>query len=190
MKISAIVSLLFLLALVACTPTKEEVCSKIDEAVRSNIEEIAETYQLSLEIAEVHTVDYDTINENQLDRIRLSGSHNRYERFWNEYQTQKAGIEATLDQLEADQKKGQSPSPARKKEVETSAQRMIVLYDSVKHYLTLDSTIKARILARQDTSKIYFYSKTYNRYRLAGRNTADTSRYIVDQKFKIVRLSN
>ncbi len=188
MKFFCLLPIAFMAALVACTPTKEQVCSKIDEAVRSNIEEIAETYQLSLEIFDIKTVDYDTINENQLDRIRLSVNEGPTKVFWDKYQNQKEKIEEKLNQVEVGQKKGIQPTAASKAELEAAAKRMIVLYDSVKHYLSIDSTLQARIKTRQDTSKIYLYCKTFNTYRLGRKTTKDTSRYIIDQKYKVVRL--
>ncbi|MDQ1087617.1 hypothetical protein QE390_002163 [Siphonobacter sp. SORGH_AS 1065] len=189
-KLLCLLPLAFLAALVACTPTKEEVCSKIDEAVRANMEDIAETYQLSLAIFDIKTVAFDTINENQLDRMRLATNEGYTKVFWNKYQDQKERIEEKLNEVEADQKRGVQPTAAHKMEMEDAAKRMIILYDSLKHYLTIDSTLQARIKTRQDTSKTYLYSRTYNKYRLGGKLTTDTSRYVIDEKYKVVRLMN
>ncbi|MBN8821320.1 MULTISPECIES: hypothetical protein [unclassified Spirosoma] len=178
--------LLVIPLLLNCEPSKEQLCSKMDDSIRKHYEDMAFKANIPLKIFDIKTVDFKMVGQDKVDSL----THDRYSNMMNAFhQAFLATNEVAKSKIELMKLGGEINGKASeydKNRVDESLAKLKELSDSVNYYVRLDSLLEIKMKARKDDPKIYYFSKTFTKLTADNKNTLDTLYYVLNKDFKII----
>lgn len=182
---------LILIYLFSCNKTKEDLCLKIDEGIRKSIEDEAFRGNYNYQIFELKTSDFTNIDGAGKDSLMRLNIYDQFDYYKKMFSAQKDLVEAELELARAAESSGLMALKDTQIRLAMKESDILKAYSDTLRILTIqDSIIAKSSKVSLESNENYYYSKTFLKATLNGRNWMDSCRYILDKNFRVVPNKN
>jgi hypothetical protein len=183
--------LFFVLLFYGCKDKKQQNSELMEQSFRKDLFDIAFSNNSKLEIFELNSLGYDTLNENFIDTLKIIEAKEQINKF---DQLANANIDIIKSNLQLAKLYlslgSETLSIQYKDNAKDYANKSQDYLDSMAHYIKVDSLIRKKINERKNPEIIfrskYFLKATFSKDSVS-QNILDTLFIYFDKNLKIIR---